>query len=97
MPLPNLNARCTAICKARAEQCLNPAAFGCRTCRMHGARKPETIRRGKDHGRYTYGYRTQEAQEAYRQASMRLHEIEVAAFAAGLMTGRRMGGRKPKS
>jgi len=52
---------------------------------VHGARKPETVRRGKDHGRYKYGYRTKEAIDAYREASIRLREIEIEAFAAGLL------------
>ena len=49
MPLPNLNRQCTANNLKTGNQCKNPAAFGCRTCRFHGAktlhgRETRTIR-----------------------------------------------------
>jgi hypothetical protein len=72
MPLPNLTTRCTARCRARNDLCLNPAAYGCKTCRMHGARRPETVRKGEDHPQYRHGLNTQTAKEEYRRAMGRL-------------------------
>jgi hypothetical protein len=46
MPLPNVASGRTAQCRARSKRslrrCLNPAAFGCKTCRFHGARRPQS-------------------------------------------------------
>ena len=75
MPLPCLlygARRCTALSKRTRLPCGNPAAFGCKTCRMHGARKPATILRGELHPGYVHGERTIEAIENYRQAMAEL-------------------------
>jgi hypothetical protein len=98
MPLPNLTPenRCTARARRTGERCLRLAAWGCCTCQFHGARRPESIKRGKDNPRYVHGQRTQEAMQAYSQASHKLRELETKAFAAGFMTGPRTRGRPPK-
>ena len=67
------------------------------TCRSHGARKPETVKRGKDHPQYKHGASTQEAKEEYRQAAVRLRELEAYGFRIGLMSGPVTRGRKPKA
>jgi hypothetical protein len=96
MPLPNMKKQCTAIKRKTGERCKNPAAWGCNTCRYHGARRPESIKRGADHPQYQHGESTQEARAAYSEASSRLHELEEIGFRSGLMAGRRTPGRKPK-
>ena len=79
MPLPSvLNGakQCTAKSKRTKLLCNNPAAHGCKTCRMHGARRQNTIRKGKDHPQFTYGHDTRE-KRAIR--SVVLKELKVYA------------------
>lgn len=95
MPLPNLKKQCTAIKRKTGERCLNPAAWGCRTCRFHGARRPSSIKRGADHPGFKHGESTTEAREAYSEASARLRELEEMGFKSGLLVGSRTVGRKP--
>ncbi len=97
MPLPNVKHFCHATCKATGKACLNPAAFGMPVCRYHGAKRPESVRRGAEHGRYKYGAFTQLAKEEYRQGAMRLMDLENIGFQLGMLSGRRTVGRKPGS
>ena len=76
MPLPSVSkhsaCQCTARAKSTGQRCLNPAAYGCRTCRLHGARKPNSIKRGKDHPNFKDGAETLERK---RQRSIELAEL----------------------
>lgn len=67
MPLPSVKngraKRCEAICRARGDRCKNPAAFGMRTCRYHGARRPETVRSGDQHANYIHGWDSRQQRE----------------------------------
>ena len=94
MPLPNLNKQCTVTARSTGERCRNPAAYGCRSCRYHGARQQNTIRTGKDHPQYKHGNRTLEAQQKYRKVSAEIAEIEEILYELGCMTGSRTRGRK---
>jgi hypothetical protein len=69
MPLPSLRTarRCHAKAKHSGLRCHNPAAYGMGVCRVHGARKAETIRRGEDHPRYKHGQKTKEAKRAHKE------------------------------
>ena len=66
MPLPSMRLhgakQCTTKSKRTGLPCNNPAAYGCRTCRMHGARKAESINRGEQHPNFVHGRSTLEAQ-----------------------------------
>ena len=66
MPLPSLRfhgaKQCTAKSKRTGLPCNNPAAYGCRACRVHGARKKDSIKRGEQHPNYVHGGRTLEAE-----------------------------------
>ena len=99
MPLPNIlsgkTARCKAKCKARGDQCRNPAAYGMSVCRYHGARKPETIMRGANHPQHKKGLETLEAKAERSQRLCELRELEALAFAMGIASGHRWRGRKP--
>ena len=95
MPLPNLNRRCSARARSTGNQCLNPAAFGCKTCRYHGARRRETVKVGKDHPQYKHGERTQEAIERYQLLILQLQVVETLGRSVGVITGQKMKGRKP--
>jgi hypothetical protein len=97
MPLHSLShgaKQCTALTKRTKQPCKNPAAYGCKTCRMHGARKPETIKRGKDHVNFVHGRRTLEAQAEQNAASRRLQQLEDAMHLLGMTTAKRSRGRK---
>lgn len=97
MPLQSvLNGakRCSNLTKRTKQPCKNPAAYGCKTCRMHGARKPESIKRGKDHVNFVHGGRTLEAQQEQSATSRRLQQIEDAMHILGMTTAPRSRGRK---
>ena len=96
MPLPNLNRRCSAQARSTGNQCLNPAAFGCKTCRYHGARRRETVKVGKAHPQYTHGERTREAISKYRKTMSELQTVERLGHGLGVLMGPRTTGRKLK-
>lgn len=99
MPLPIMTSarRCTAKAKSTQTQCQNPAAHGCNTCRMHGARDRESIKAGKAHPNYIHGNRTKQAGLEASQTAGRLRHLEDMAHAAGILTGPKTRGRKPKT
>ena len=96
MPLPNLNRRCRARARSTGNQCLNPAAFGCKTCRYHGARRRETVKVGKAHPQYKHGERTKEAISKYRNTMSELQRVECLGHESGALMGLRTAGRKFK-
>ena len=77
MPLPNLKQQCTAQNRNKQRRCLNPAAFGCKTCRYHGARRQ--IAKGTNHPNYKHGNRSQSAIKSFSKASQELDMIEDMA------------------
>jgi hypothetical protein len=98
MPLPNVlsgtSQRCKAESKRSQERCKNPAAYGMPVCRYHGARKPETIRRGANHPQYKHGRETLVAKAERSAMLSQLREIEAIMFATGIAKGARWRGRK---
>jgi hypothetical protein len=99
MSLPSVsqhNAKqCSATAKGTKRRCLNPAAYGCKTCRLHGARRRSSIKRGKSHPNFLHGTETLEAK---RQRSLKLAELRVIEddlIARGLIKCNRTAGRKP--
>ncbi len=98
MPLPSISKhgakQCTAKSKRTSLPCNNPAAYGCRTCRMHGARKKDSIKRGKQHPNFTLGNRTLESQKQASEQSARLQMLEDALHLLGMTTAKRSRGRK---
>ena len=78
MPLlsvSNHNAlQCTAKAKSTKHRCLNPAAYGCKTCRLHGARKHNTIKHGIHHPNYQHGMETLEMKQ---KRSIKLAELKL--------------------
>ena len=103
MPLPNITSgktkQCTAKCKARGDSCLNPAAYGMRVCRYHGARKPETIKRGASHPQYKHGGETLQAKAQRHQMSVFFHEAENLMHKLDMVGpgSTRTRGRKPRT
>ena len=93
MPLPNIKNRCTARNRTTGHRCKNPAAFGCSSCRYHGARRQ--IPSGEAHPNFKHGQRTKKSIEEYRMKMLELEELENVARDAGLIKGPRRRGRKP--
>ena len=89
--------RCTAMAKGSREQCKNPAAFKCRTCRVHGARRPGTIKKGADHPNYQQGNETLPAKAARSAKLTELRDLEATMVLLGALEGPRWRGRKPKA
>ena len=62
MPLPSVlhfgADQCQARSKRTGQPCNNPAAFGCRTCRMHGAHRSRRSTAGTEHWNYQHGRET---------------------------------------
>ncbi|MBT5379229.1 MAG: hypothetical protein HOL08_09260 [Opitutae bacterium] len=96
MPLPHVKLFCRSIKRATGGPCKNPAAWGCRTCRYHGARRPQTVKRGQEHWAYKDGSCSTETRDTYRQAAAELRKIEEIGFKHGVLVGKRTPGRKPK-
>ena len=99
MPLPCVSKhranQCKAQAKATGRRCLNPAAHGCKTCRLHGARRQDTIKRGKSHPNYRHGMETLEAKRQRSIKLAELREIEDDLIKRGFMKCKRTVGRKP--
>ena len=104
MPLANILSGRTAQCRARSKRhqrrCQNPAAFGAAVCRFHGARRPESVKRGSDHPQYSHGRETLEARRRRVEAMSRLRVLVdlgvVGGFLQRRIPGRRPNPRKPK-
>ena len=92
LPLPNLKAQCTAKNRRTGQRCKNPAAFGCKSCRYHGARK---ILSGLQHPSYKAGTRTLEALSNYSQKVAEMDQLERLGHKYGFMAGPKRRGRKP--
>ena len=82
----NSEKQCTAHAKSTAQRCKNPAAYGCRTCRMHGARKKTSIKRGELHPNYLHGAETLSAKRLRSVKLAELRKIEINLIARGLIS-----------
>lgn len=100
MPLPSiLNGakQCQVLTKRTRQPCKNPAAYGCTSCRMHGAHKSRNVLRGADHPLYKNGEETQLSKSKRSTASLRLHRLEELGWHIQLFhhNATRMVGRQP--
>lgn len=98
MPLPHMkpNRQCTAKAKSTQARCKNVAKGTSNVCRLHGWVGPEKKARGKINGRYKNGKHTQEAKAVYRAGMAWLQELEKIGFEVGLLTGKKIRGRRIK-
>ena len=97
MPLQSvLNGakQCQVLTKRGKERCKNPAAFGCKSCRMHGAHKSRNVLRGKDHPKYKHGKRTIEAEDEYSRVSSILLTLRDIGDHLNMFNGGHTRGRK---
>ncbi len=100
MPLPNIingyAYQCTAKAKHTGLRCLNLCAYQMNVCRFHGARKRESILKGKEHPNYKHGWETLEAKSRRSAGLARLRALEELLAASPIINYRRSRGRKPK-
>ena len=99
MPLQSvLNGakQCQVTSKRSKHRCKNPAAYGCTSCRMHGAHKSRNVLRGANHRQYRNGERTKKSEEEHRKASTILLTLRDIGDHINLFTGDYTRGRKPK-
>ena len=99
MPLPSLlngAEQCRAVTRRTKQRCKNPAAYGCKACRMHGAHRSRNVLRGAGHPRYTHGERTKEVQAEHRRVSIILLMLREIGDCYGIFNGSHTRGRKPK-
>jgi hypothetical protein len=73
--------------KKNGEQCKNHGAYGCRTCRYHGARR---IRYGKEAPNYKNGSRTKEAMETRKRLRLLHHLGNLGGFIKRKLRGRKI-------
>ncbi len=96
MPLASISkhgaSQCTARAKSTKRRCLNPAAHGCRTCRLHGARNLTSIKRGSYNLNYRHGIETLEAKHLRSEGLARLREIANDLIKRGLIRSKRTVG-----
>lgn len=89
MPLPSLRLHGAKQCRARSKksgnQCLNLAAFGMPTCRMHGARRSHSTLRGADHPSYRHGKETLESKAMRSIKLSDLRALERLMYQHGLL------------
>jgi hypothetical protein len=89
MPLPSVLKHGAKLCSAKSKRtglpCNNPAAFDCKTCRMHGARRPESIKRNKLHPNYVHGERSIEGIKRHREAMGRIKMLTKLAKQLGMI------------
>jgi hypothetical protein len=99
MPLPSVEKygvkRCVAKNRKTGLQCGNPASWGCKTCRYHGARKSKNAASGEVHYRYVSGEGTKEAKAEHKRASTVLLTLRDIGDSIGMFKGTHTRGRKP--
>jgi hypothetical protein len=81
MPLKSvLNGakQCQVLTKRTRQRCKNPAAYGCASCRMHGAHNSRNVLRGVNHPHYRTGGETLEAK------AMRTEKSEMFRYLADI-------------
>ena len=100
MPLLSVSqhsaSQCTARAKSTQQRCLNPAAYGCNTCRLHGARHKSSVKSGEAHPNYLHGAETLLAKHQRSKKLAELRELEDDLIRRGLFKCKRTVGRKPK-
>ncbi len=100
MPLPSVLKHGAKQCSAKSKRtgfpCNNPAAYGCKSCRMHGAHKSRNVANGVNSGNYKNGQYTKEAKERSSKTLLKLRYLEDLGQQGAFMNGNRTRGPKPK-
>ena len=102
MPLPSvLNGapQCQAKSKRSGNRCLNPAAYGCRTCRFHGAHRPQEVASGESHWNFKHGKATKKKRAEDAASATKLLLLRDLGNRLGMFGNQPTGwaGRRPRS
>jgi len=101
MPLPSVKSgalQCTAKSKRSGQRCLNPAAYGCKTCRFHGAHRGRTSVACESHWNYQHGQSTKKKRAQNAAATAKLNYLRDLGNLLGMFTGKTgWPGRKPNA
>lgn len=89
--------QCQVMTKRTKLRCKNPAAHGCKACRMHGAHKSKKVLRGEDHPQYKNGEETLEAKKKRSKKSATLLYLRDIGDTIQLFNGTKTRGRKPNT
>lgn len=85
MPLPSVLHYGANQCQARSKRtgspCNNPAAFGCKTCRMHGAHWSRRAATSTEHWNYCHGLETLTAKRARAKTLAELTQLHRVGLA----------------
>jgi len=100
MPLPSVKngaTQCAVKCKRTSIRCKNPAAFGCKSCRMHGAHQSRNTLAGEAHPQFIHGKNTKQAKERHRRTTAKLLFLEDLGHHIKMFheNAPRTRGRKP--
>ena len=101
MPLPSIlnGARqCETKSKRSGNRCLNPAAYGCRTCRFHGAHRPQEVASGESHWNFKHGQATKKKRAEDAASATKLLLLRDLGVKLGMFGTQPAGwvGRPPK-
>ncbi len=88
--------RCQAKSRRSGTQCKNPAAYGQKACRFHGAHRSVTKFLGRHNPAYKHGKETNKARSERRERIKELQELENAGRQLGIIGGTKTRGRKVK-
>ena len=75
--------------------CNNPAAFGTRACRMHGAHKSRNVLQGANHPQYRNAGQTRRERHERSEKSLQFALLEQLGWYLDMFTGTKTRGRKP--
>ena len=101
MPLPCIRKgtanRCEGKSKRTGLPCQNPSAFGCKTCRMHGAHRKK-VATGDNHWNLQHGRSTKKKRAESSALSMKLLILRDLGVFGGLFGEKlpKLRGRPPK-
>lgn len=97
MPLPcikNGTHKCQCKSKRTGLPCNNPAAYGTKACRMHGAHKSKNVPRGSNHPQFKDGSQTKEERDLRRKKSLMFQRLEEIGWHLNMFRGTKTRGRK---
>ena len=99
MPLPSVKTHGAKLCGCKSKRtrlpCNNPAAFGTRACRMHGAHKSRNVLQGANHPQYRKAGQTRRERHERSEKSLQFALLEQLGWYLDMFTGTKPRGRKP--
>jgi hypothetical protein len=99
MPLPSVRMHGAKLCACKSKRtklpCNNPAAFGTKACRMHGAHRSRRVPRGATHPQYRNAGHTRMERYERSEKSLQFALLEQLGWHLNMFTGTKTRGRKP--